>query len=117
VRKAGSIDMSTRTEVWEFEVPNQKNTVKPGAFANVVMELFREQDSFVVPFSAVVTTLEKKFVIKIGKDSTRWIDVSQGLNLSDKTEIFGNLNEGDTIVAKGNEELKAKQKVVAKFPK
>lgn len=117
VRKAGSIDMTTRTEVWEFEVPNPKSVVKPGAFANVTMEIFREQNSFLVPFFSVVTTLEKKFVIKVSNDSTRWVDVSQGLNLSDKTEIFGHLNEGDTIVIKGNEELKPKQKVALKFPK
>jgi len=117
VRKAGSIDPATRTEIWEFEVQNQSNNIKPGAFANVALEIFREQDSFTVPFSSVITTLEKKFVIKVGKDSTRWVDVSQGLNLSDRTEIFGGLNEGDTIVIKGTEELKAKQRVIAKFPK
>jgi len=117
VRKAGSLDPNTRTETWEFEVRNEKYDHKPGALANVNFNIFREHDSFVVPFSSVVTTLEKKFVIKVSKDSTRWIDVSQGLNLSDKTEIFGNLNEGDTIVIKGNEELKAKQKVFAKVQK
>ena len=117
VRKAGSIDANTRTEIWEFEVKNESNAHKPGAFANVIFNIYRDQDSFVVPFSAVVTTLEKKFVIKISKDSTRWVDVSQGLNLSDKTEIFGNLKEGDTLVLKGNEELKANEKVAVKFDK
>lgn len=117
VRKSGSLDPSTRTETWEFEVKNEKFAHKPGALANVNFNIFREQDSFVVPFSSVVTTLERKFVIKISQDSTRWIDVSQGLNLSDRTEIFGHLNEGDTVVIKGNEELKAKQRVFPKFQK
>jgi RND family efflux transporter MFP subunit len=117
VRKAGSIDMNTRTEMWEFEVLNKNNTVKAGAFATVALEIYRNEDSFIVPFSSVVTTLEKKFVIKVTRDSTLWIDVSQGLNLSDKTEIFGRLNEGDTIVIKGNEELRPKQRVATKFQK
>ena len=115
MRKAGSIDAATRTEIWEFEVRNENNSNKPGAFANVILSMYRAQDSFVVPFSAVVTTLEKKFVIKIARDTTRWVDISQGLNLPDKTEIFGNLKDGDTIVLKGNEELKGGQKVGIKF--
>jgi hypothetical protein len=80
-----------------------------------IYRIYRDQDSFVVPFSSVVTTLERKFIIKVAKDSTRWIDISQGLNLSDKVEIFGNLKVGDTLVMKGNEELKEKQKVAIKF--
>ena len=117
MRKAGSIDAATRTEIWEFEAKNEKNLLKPGSFTNVIMNIYRGEDSYLVPFSAVVTTLEKKFVIKVSKDSTHWIDVSQGLNLPDKTEIFGNLKEGDTLVIKGNEELKAKERVAVKFDK
>jgi RND family efflux transporter MFP subunit len=117
MRKAGSIDAGTRTEIWEFEVKNEKGNLKPGSFTNVNMNIFRSEDSYLVPFSAVVTTLEKKFVIKVSKDSTHWIDVSQGLNLSDRTEIFGNLKEGDTLVIKGNEELKAKERMAVKFDK
>lgn len=117
VRKAGSIDAATRTEIWEFEVMNNNNSIKPGSLANVMLNIFRDQVSFTIPFSAVVTTLEKKFVIKVSNDSTRWIDVLQGLNLSDRTEIFGNLKEGDTLVIKGNEELKAKLRVAVKFDK
>ncbi|MBX2916777.1 MAG: efflux RND transporter periplasmic adaptor subunit [Cyclobacteriaceae bacterium] len=117
MRKAGSIDANTRTEIWEFEVKNEKGNLKPGSFTNVVMNIFRAEDSYLVPFSTVVTTLEKKFVIKVTKDSTHWIDVSQGLNLSDKTEIFGSLKEGDTLVIKANEELKAKERVAIRFDK
>ncbi|NOT76974.1 MAG: efflux RND transporter periplasmic adaptor subunit [Cyclobacteriaceae bacterium] len=115
MRKAGTIDADTRTEIWEFEIQNEKGALKPGSFTNVVMNIFRSENSYLVPFSSVVTTLERKFVIKVSNDSTHWIDVSQGLNLSDKTEIFGNLKEGDTLVIKGNEEIRAKQKVAVKF--
>ncbi len=117
IRKAGSIDANTRTEIWEFAVKNERDMLKPGAFANVVLNIYRNEDSFLVPFSAVVTTLEKKFVIKVTKDSTSWVDVTQGLNLSDKTEIFGRLKVGDTLVLKGNEELKTNAKVAVKFDK
>jgi membrane fusion protein (multidrug efflux system) len=58
-RKSGSLDISTRTEIREFEVDNKDNTLKAGTFANVNLKVSREQPSFTVPFSAVVTTLER----------------------------------------------------------
>ena len=115
VRKSGSIDAGTRTEIWEFEIKNNKNILKAGSFADVKLDLTRNQTSLIVPFPAIVTTLERKFVIRINNCMTEWVDVSQGLNLTDKTEIFGKLNVGDTLVLKGNEELKAGTKVVAKL--
>ncbi|MEZ4776891.1 MAG: efflux RND transporter periplasmic adaptor subunit [Bacteroidia bacterium] len=114
-RKAGSIDVATRSEVWEFEVNNENKIIKSGMFADVKLTVVREGKSLVVPFSAVLTTLEKKVVIRISNGKTEWIDISQGINLPDKTEIFGNINLGDTLVLKANEELKTDTKVIAKF--
>jgi len=111
-RKSGSIDAGTRTEIWEFEVANNSHTLKPGAFADVKLNVSRNQPSFSVPFSAVATTLEKKFVTRVKNNLVEWIDVSQGLNQSDKTEVFGKLNEGDTLLLKSNEEIKPGTNVV-----
>jgi membrane fusion protein (multidrug efflux system) len=115
VRKSGSIDVNTRTETWEFEVQNSDNVLKAGSFASVNLNISRNAASFFVPFSSVVTTLEKKFVIRVSHDSTEWIDIIPGLNLSDKTEIFGSLTEGDTLVNRANEEIRPKEKVYVRF--
>ena len=56
-------------------------------------------------------------MIKVQNNITSWQDVGQGINLTDKIEIFGNLNEGDTLVMKGNEELKPDTKLVIKISK
>ena len=112
VRKAGNIDNATRSEIWEFEVSNTDGTLKAGSYADVRMQFLRSQKSFVVPASAVVTTLERKFVIKVADKTTQWIDVRPGFNIGEKLEIFGELQNGDTLVIKGNEELKAGVKVV-----
>src|SRR5829696_3957995 len=117
VRKAGSIDNATRSELWEFEVPNPHRELKAGSYADVKLHLLRSQPSFVVPSSAIVTTLEKKFVIKISNNTTQWVDVRTGFNMGDKQEVFGDLQAGDTIVLKGTEELKAETKVVTRIVK
>ncbi|MBZ5857686.1 efflux RND transporter periplasmic adaptor subunit [Flavihumibacter profundi] len=114
-RKSGSLDINTRSEIWEFMISNTDRTLKPGMFADCKLNIQREGKSFFVPYSALVTTLEKKFVIKVRDNTTSWVDVGQGINLADKIEIFGALNEGDTLVMKANEELKADTKLVIKI--
>ena len=84
-------------------------------FADCKLNIEREGRSFFVPYSAVITTLEKRSVIKVQNNIANWIDVGQGINLNDKIEIFGNLKDGDTLVLKANEELKANSIVAIKL--
>jgi membrane fusion protein (multidrug efflux system) len=114
VRKSGSIDAATRTEIWEFDVPNEKGTLKSGSFADVRLEWSRAGNSFIVPFSAIVTTQERKFVSRFHAGIVQWVDVSQGINLADRAEIFGSLQAGDTLLLNGNEERKPGSKVVVR---
>ena len=107
VRKSGSIDPETRSEIWEFEVPNDKNELKAGGYADVKLSFYRSTPSFIAPGSAIVTTLEKRFVTKVSNGTVSWVDVRPGFNLGDQSEFFGDLKRGDTLVLKGNEELKA----------
>ena len=114
-RKAGIIDPGSRTEVWEFEVPNGDGQLKAGGYADVKMNFLRDKPSFVVPGSAVVTTLEKRFVIRVTGGMTSWMDVRPGFNMGDRAEVFGDLKAGDTLVVKGNEEMKAGTKVAIRM--
>jgi membrane fusion protein, multidrug efflux system len=116
-RKSGNLDVNTRSEVWEFSINNTDRTLKSGMFADCKLTIARDGKSFFVPYSSVVTTLEKKFVIKVINGITSWVDIGQGINQPDKIEIFGNLKEGDTLVMKSNEELKADTKLVIKMIK
>ncbi len=116
-RKSGSIDNDTRSELWEFEIPNPTGELKAGSYADVKLHFSRKGQSLVVPVSAVVTTLEKRFVIKVSKGNTKWVDVRPGFNMGDKQEIFGDLQIGDTLVQKGNEELKTDTRVKVLFVK
>jgi membrane fusion protein (multidrug efflux system) len=115
VRKSDIIDNETRSEIWEFEVPNANGELKAGSYADVKLRFLRAKQSFVVPVGAVVTTLEKKFVIKISNNVSQWIDVRAGFNMGDKLEIFGDLKEKDTLAIKGTEEFKPGTKVAIKF--
>jgi membrane fusion protein, multidrug efflux system len=115
IRKSGSIDNQSRTEIWEFEVPNNNGELKAGGYSDVKLVFMRPEKSLVVPTSAVVTTLERKFVIRVMNNTTQWVDVRPGFNMGDKQEIFGELVSGDTIILKPTEELKSGTSVKPKL--
>ncbi len=106
VRKSENIDNATRSEIWEFEVPNPEKLLKAGMYADAKLSLQRTKPGITLPSSAIVTTLEKKFAIKVRHGKTEWVDINQGLNLGDRIEVFGSIATGDTLVLKANEELK-----------
>lgn len=105
-RKSGAIDPVTRTEQWEFAYDNKDYALKAGAFAYVKLELKRSGNSFIVPPTAITTTQEKKFVIRIKNDKVEWVDVRQGMSTDKGIEIFGNISNGDTLVGRASDERK-----------
>lgn len=113
-RKSNQIDSKTRTELWEFEATNTKQELKSGMYGNASFNLQRSEPSFVVPYSAVVTNLEKSFVIRVRDGKTEWIDVRSGISMSDKVEIFGDLQENDQLILKANDELKGGTNIIVK---
>ncbi|MEI3801475.1 RND family efflux transporter, MFP subunit [Chitinophaga ginsengisegetis] len=105
-RKSETIDPGTRTELWEFQVDNSDHLLKAGAFAYVKLPLERGTTSFIVPFAAVATTQERKFVIRVHQGQAEWVDVRQGITVDAGIEIFGNLSAGDTLLKKATDERK-----------
>ena len=116
-RKSGSINLSNRTETWEYIYKNGENKLKSGMFANATLKMGREEPSFLVPSSSIVTTLEKKFVIRLQEGKTEWVDVKSGFSQNDKVEIFGSLKDGDLLVVSATDEVKPGTELAAKLKK
>lgn len=113
-RKSNQIDPKTRTELWEFEVANPGRELKSGMYGTASFTVKRNEAVFVAPYQSVVTTLEKRFVIRVRDGKTEWVDVRNGINTSDKMEIFGDLHEGDLLLLRPNDEIGDGQTVVVK---
>jgi membrane fusion protein (multidrug efflux system) len=113
-RKSNQIDARTRTELWEFEVTNAKQELKSGMYARANFALQRSEPSFVVPNSALATSLERRFVIRVRNGKAEWIDVRSGIALKDKVEIFADLSEGDELVLSASEEIRQEQALAIK---
>jgi membrane fusion protein, multidrug efflux system len=105
-RKSGTIDPTTRTEQWEYIFDNKNGELKAGSFAYVKLNMERGGNSFVVPPNAIATNQERKFVIRIKNGTAEWVDVRQGMSTEKGIEIFGALNNGDTLVSRATDERK-----------
>jgi RND family efflux transporter MFP subunit len=105
-RKSEAISSDTRSETWEFSFPNQKKQLKPGMFAQITLNVDRPDPGFTVPYKAVVTTQERKFVVKLVNGKANWVDVKTGFTGKEKVEITGELKDGDKLVKQANEEMK-----------
>lgn len=114
-RKSGAVNLINRTEVWEYIYQNEGNELKSGMFATASIRFRRKEMSFLVPESAVVTNLERRFVIRLKDSKAELVDIKNGISQNDKTEIFGSLTEGDTLMVRATDEIKTGTRLIAKM--
>ena len=67
-----------------------------------------------VPPTAVVTTTERSFVVRVNDGKAEWVNVSRGLAAGDLVEVFGALKEGDAVVKRGSDEIREGASVAVK---
>jgi RND family efflux transporter MFP subunit len=112
-RPAHSLDMKTRSMSVELDVANPALALAPGMFAEVDWPLSRSQASLFVPATAVVRTSERQFVVRVRDGLAEWVDVRRGEVAGSLIEIFGGLREGDVVVSRANDEIRAGTRLVA----
>jgi membrane fusion protein, multidrug efflux system len=110
-RPSHSLDMKTRSMLVELDVNNPKRWLAPGMFAEVQWPISRAQPSLFVPATAVVRTSERQFVVRVRNGATEWVDVRRGEVDGSHLEVFGDLREGDIVVRRANDEIRAGTKI------
>jgi len=105
-RSSQSLNNNFRSETIEIDVENTGDKFKPGMYAEVSLPTSGSANAFVVPKSAVVTTTEKRYVIKVDNNIAKWVDISEGNQSNDSTEIFGNLRAGDEVIVNASYQVK-----------
>jgi RND family efflux transporter MFP subunit len=113
-RPAHSIDPKTRTMPVELDVDNADRRLQPGGFAQVRWVMERGRPSLLVPASAVATTTERSFIIRIRDGVAEWMEVRTGVAVGDRVEIFCDAAEGDLVAIRGTDELRAGTQVAPK---
>lgn len=106
-RLSGALDVRLRAERVEMDVPNARKELLPGMVADVNIPLPSDVSTFIVPKSAVVDGAEKIYAIRSKNGKAELVTVKKGRETDDKIEIYGDINEGDTLVTQASEEIHA----------
>jgi len=105
-RIADEVDPRTRTMPVEIDVPNADGRLASGSFCQVRWPVHRTGASLLVPSRSVASTTGRTFVVRVRDRKVDWVDVKTGLTMGALVEVFGDLRAGDTVAARGTDELR-----------
>jgi membrane fusion protein (multidrug efflux system) len=105
-RLAGALDEKLRSERLEMDVYNKDKKLLPHMYADVYVPLPTRDSSIILPKTAVATSTEKVFVIKVVNHKAEWVNVKKGIETADKVEVYGNINPGDQVVKQASDEIR-----------
>jgi len=84
----------------EVTVDNPDLALRPNTFGEVSLEVSTHERALVIPQKAV---LENKYAFRVRNDNTvERVELSLGLQNSDRIEVINGLREGDLVVVEGN---------------
>ncbi len=115
-RVAHSLDQKSRSMPVELDVENPGLRLAPGMYPEIAWPVRSSRPALLVPATAVVTTSERMFVIRLNDGVAEWVDVTRGAGAGDLLEVLGPLKPGDLVVRRGTDELRAGTRVVAAKP-
>jgi RND family efflux transporter MFP subunit len=109
-----SVDVrsDTRTMHTEVDVPNPKQVLVPGLYAEAQLQFDKKENVPVVPVQALSHEGDKATVLVVNSDGTlerRAVQI--GLQTSSDVEIVSGLSEGEQVVVTDRSGLKPGQKV------
>ena len=113
-RPGRAVDPKTRTMPVELDIPNPAGRLAPGMFAQVAWAQRRGRPSLFVPATAIATTTERTFVVRVRDNQAEWVDVKRGASMEQLVEVFGALNEGELVAVRGTDEIRQGTRVTPK---
>jgi len=113
-RIAHSLDDKTRTMAVELDVTNPGLRLAPGMYPEVHWPVRSPRPALLVPPTTIVTTTEQTFVIRVKDGAVEWVPVTRGPAVGNLVQVYGSLKQGDTIVRRGTDELRAGTRVQTK---
>lgn len=105
-RKSGNINLQYRSERMEIDVPNKDGVLSSGMYADIIVHPKGNINSLSVPVAAVIISTEGKYVFKIRDKKIVKVNVSTGNASTDKVEVFGDLQQGDSVIVNASDEIK-----------
>jgi RND family efflux transporter MFP subunit len=98
-RLTNSFDRSTRTMQVEVDVPNEKNKLSPGMYADVTLVVENRPDALTVPVMALNRANDKTTVLAVDQENRVAIrEIHTGLEDPNSVEVLAGLSPGDRVI-------------------
>jgi membrane fusion protein (multidrug efflux system) len=95
------IDINTRNLRARAVVKNINKALKPGAFANVELELNEIKDALMVPTQAIIPQERDKQLIVAKDGKAKFVTVQTGVRQASMIQVLNSIAPGDTVVTTG----------------
>jgi membrane fusion protein, multidrug efflux system len=105
-RKSMNVNTQFRSERVEADVANSDELLTPGMYADILIYAKGNASGFTVPKSSLVTSTERKYVLVVSAGRIQKVDVTSGNESGSFVEVFGNLNETDSVIVNASDEIK-----------
>ena len=113
-RLAGALDEKLRAERLEMDVYNKDKKLLPGMYADVNIPVPSRDSVIILPKSAVVSSTEKIFVIRVSNNKAQWVEVKKGAASADQLEVYGDIKPSDQIVKTASDDIRTGSNVRVK---
>lgn len=100
------VEAKTRTMPVELDVANGAGRLAPGMYPEVQWPVRSGRQGLFVPPTAVVTTTERTFVIRVEDGKAVHVPVRKGAAAGELVEVLGGLKEGDPLIRRANDEIR-----------
>ena len=105
-RLSRTVDPKTRTSPIELEVANLTGQLSPGMYPEVQWPVRKAQSALLVPPTAIATTTERSFVIRLNMGRAQYVAVKRGAPNGELVEVMGSLAEGDLVLRRATDEVR-----------
>jgi len=100
------IDAGTRTLLIRAVCPNTDNSLLPGAFTNVSVNLEEFPNALFVPAEAVIPGLEEKIVYVMENGVAKIRPVQTGSRTATQVHILSGLHPGEVVIVSGLQQMR-----------
>ena len=105
-RSATLLDQQDRSLKIEFDVPNSKNRLQGGDYAQVKLRLKRKTPTYWVPQKSVIQSQSGTFLFTLNQGEIKKVAIKEGIRADSLIEVFGSLKQEDMILLNPSEETK-----------
>lgn len=99
------VDPEKKTLEVIVRLPNPDLSLKPGMFAQIVLDTEIFEDRLLVPASAVLLRDDRPMLFVVRDGRSEWIYIRQGLSNGEMIEVLEGIEPGDEVIVSGHYSL------------